>query len=449
MFSGRRSILSGIAMKYAAFPSSLGITLGLLTALGSLSTLCAQDYIVWEKDINTALAKAKATERLVFIHFHGDDCAPCKLMESEVFPNRQVIADMNRFFVPVRVNTSLNPQLRKQFDVSAIPTDVILKSDGQFVHRRQGGISAERFAVYLNYINEEAGAKPSVVVQEMTLPVPALENRTVVPPPPAQSVPQNPWDVTAVPTPIDSRAVGLVPPQPPPMLAPSPPSTPLPPSPPPPAPDGKQRIAVYMAGEEPIGVVGAHKALGGELARTISKSDQYTAIDRTDAIREQLDREHIYQRSGAVSDEQIKNLGVQFSADFLCIADINTLGGNSYYLNVRLINVETAELIRSATLKSSLKNANVMVRAAQKLARELIEPEKVAREKRIVFNTGLAFGAAGAGAFAYGLYENSNVKKHIDAGEYAEASGPIGRRDISYIVGSVFLLSGVSIVFFF
>jgi len=204
-------------MTHATFRTSFGIVV--LFVLGSLPSLYAQDSIVWEKDINVAMTKARAANRLVFVHFYGDNCPPCKLMESEVFPNKQVIADMNRFFVPVRVDASLNTQLVKQFDIKAIPADVVLKPDGQLVHRRQGVISAERFAVYLNYINEEAGPKNTVIAQETVPQYQQPAYRQPNPSPQQPSPPPNPWNTAATPPIVDANAAGPIPPVP---FAPSP-----------------------------------------------------------------------------------------------------------------------------------------------------------------------------------------------------------------------------------
>ena len=123
-------------------------------------------------------------------------------MEAEVFTNRQVIADMNRFFVPVKVDSNLNRDLAKQFNVDSIPTDVILRGDRHFVHRRQGGISAERFNVYLNYISDEA--KPKNIP---TRPVPPPEQHlSAVPVGPLPRTSANPWDtVVSPPPPVDPR----------------------------------------------------------------------------------------------------------------------------------------------------------------------------------------------------------------------------------------------------
>jgi len=134
----------------------------------------------------------------------------------------------------------------------------------------------------------------------------------------------------------------------------------------------KMSVAVYMAGEERREILGAYKILGGELARAISRSDKYTAVNRTDVILNILGKEHIYQRSGAVMDEQIKDLGKQIGAQYLCVAEISEVKGGTYYLDARLVDVVTAKTISSATAGSNLSDINEMIRVAQELADDLI-----------------------------------------------------------------------------
>jgi len=142
----------------------------------------------------------------------------------------------------------------------------------------------------------------------------------------------------------------------------------------------KQSVAVYMADEERESIKGAYKILGGELARAISVSDRYIAVNRTEAILEILGSEHIYQRSGAVSDEQIASLGEQIGAQYLCIAEISEVKGGTYYLDVRLVDVVTAKTVSSATAGSNLADINEMIRAARELARALMGGKSEALE---------------------------------------------------------------------
>jgi len=210
----------------------------------------------------------------------------------------------------------------------------------------------------------------------------------------------------------------------------------------------KLTIAIYMAGEEPPGVAGVHSILGGEFARIISESERYTAVDRTEAVRKQLSNEHIFQRSGAVDDEQIKSLGRQLGAQYLCVSQLNPVK-RSYYLDVRLIDVETAEIIRTATAASSLKNTNEITRVVRNIAFELIETEKARelreRKKKIFQYTAVGLDILGAGAIAVGLVENSNVKKSVNSGNYPDAEHAAWNRNAAYAAGAALIAGGITI----
>ncbi|GBU22515.1 hypothetical protein R80B4_02425 [Fibrobacteres bacterium R8-0-B4] len=225
------------------------------------------------------------------------------------------------------------------------------------------------------------------------------------------------------------------------------------PEPPPPLqpvkPDsGKQIVAVYMAGQEPQGAKGVHNIIGGELARVMSESDKYTAVDRTEAILEQLDREHVYQRSGAVDDDQIKAIGHQLGVEYLCISNINPVG-KRYYLDTRLVDVITAEIKRSVTATSTLKDANEMTRVGRNIALELLEAEKTRQQralrKTIFRSTAISLDVLGLLAFTYGYIENSNVVKYVEKVDGPEADRAATRRNAAYIVSAALIASGVTI----
>jgi len=244
------------------------------------------------------------------------------------------------------------------------------------------------------------------------------------------------------------------------------------PEPTPPAPiqpvaseSGKQTVAVYMANEEPQGAKGVHNIMGGELARVLSESDKYTAVDRTEAILAQLDKEQAYQRSGAVDDDQIKAIGHQLGVEFLCISNINPIG-KRYYLDTRFVNVVTAELVRSVTATSTLKDAEEMTRVGRNIALELLEADKTrqqrAMKKKIFRYTAIGLDVLGAGALAYGYWENGNVEKNVKVDRPPENKNPdeasLGhitdgpeadraatRRNVAYVAGGVLLAGGITI----
>jgi hypothetical protein len=133
----------------------------------------------------------------------------------------------------------------------------------------------------------------------------------------------------------------------------------------------KDTVAVYMAGEEPKGAIGSHRILGVELEKAISKSKDYIAVNRTNEILKMLTKEHEYTRSGEVDDAQIKKIGKQFGAQYLCIVEINA-ANRGYYLAAQLVDVESARIINSSSAGSRLEDYNEQMAVAQKIALELV-----------------------------------------------------------------------------
>ncbi|MDR1348626.1 MAG: hypothetical protein LBJ63_09440 [Prevotellaceae bacterium] len=103
------------------------------------------------------------------------------------------------------------------------------------------------------------------------------------------------------------------------------------------------KVAVYVAGEDTIKFGGF---AGDYLVDAIVRSGKYTAVERTYDFLKELDSEHEYQRTGSV-DEQISKLGKQFGVSLVCVVKLGGMD-KAYYLSARVIDVETATVVRSA-----------------------------------------------------------------------------------------------------
>jgi len=110
--------------------------------------------IRWETDLDAAMARAEREQRPLFLHFFGNDCQPAQQMAVEVFAQPNIASHLNANFVMVRINASENAALAQKFAVMSIPMDLIMKPNGQLVHRRTGGITAERFSDYLEFLQK-------------------------------------------------------------------------------------------------------------------------------------------------------------------------------------------------------------------------------------------------------------------------------------------------------
>ena len=113
-------------------------TISLVFATVLTSQVVAQTGIQWEKDLEKAKARATAENKPLLLHFYGDSCPPCQLMERDVFPKAKVIEKMNADFVAVKIDTSRSPQLMSQYQVRLIPTDVYLSPTGEKLYERVG-----------------------------------------------------------------------------------------------------------------------------------------------------------------------------------------------------------------------------------------------------------------------------------------------------------------------
>jgi TolB-like protein len=71
-------------------------------------------------------------------------------------------------------------------------------------------------------------------------------------------------------------------------------------------------------------------------------SGRYNTIERSDAFLDQVAKEMITQRSGAVDDNQISELGRQAGADFVCIGEMLEAFGE-WQISARIVNGERCQ----------------------------------------------------------------------------------------------------------
>ena len=152
---------------------------------------------------------------------------------------------------------------------------------------------------------------------------------------------------------------------------PAPPPTPEPAAPPP-APVVREKVVIYMAGEEPASIKGVHKVIGSELAKALSQSEAYTAVDRTPEIKSLIAKEMGYQRSGAVSNAEIRQIGIQYGSRYVCTAEVVEVVG-AYHLDARIVEAETAEVIKVVSKPGAMKDVYQIVETAQSAAKELVQ----------------------------------------------------------------------------
>jgi thiol:disulfide interchange protein len=99
----------------------------------------AGDEIAWLTDLDAALAKSKETGRPVMVDFFATWCPPCKMLDAQTYSDSRVI-EASKNWIMVRIDVDKNKALARQYQISSIPTIVLLQPDGKEVNRTAGFI---------------------------------------------------------------------------------------------------------------------------------------------------------------------------------------------------------------------------------------------------------------------------------------------------------------------
>lgn len=87
----------------------------------------------WFNNLDDALAEARSTNRLVYVHFYEDWCGPCNMMSQQVYPTAEFKA-MSKDFVFCKIKPSDFPAQAQRYNVSGIPALFVLRPNGEVVH---------------------------------------------------------------------------------------------------------------------------------------------------------------------------------------------------------------------------------------------------------------------------------------------------------------------------
>lgn len=100
----------------------------------------------WEE----LLATAQKQGKLIFVDVYTDWCPPCKQMDREVFPLKEVGDSYNSMFINYRLDAEKGEgvALAKKFSVKAYPTYLYLDAKGSLLHRAVGFQSPDMLAAH-------------------------------------------------------------------------------------------------------------------------------------------------------------------------------------------------------------------------------------------------------------------------------------------------------------
>ncbi len=118
-------------------------TLALLAA-----PLMGQMSVKWEHDLETALKRAKAEGKPLFVDVWAEWCPPCQFLKQKIFPTPEATTALLGY-VPVslmvqhkdRTPVKGNENVTERFKVTAFPTLIVLDANGKELRREVGAFS--------------------------------------------------------------------------------------------------------------------------------------------------------------------------------------------------------------------------------------------------------------------------------------------------------------------
>jgi hypothetical protein len=143
----------------------------------------------------------------------------------------------------------------------------------------------------------------------------------------------------------------------------------------------KSRIAVYLTASEKVdeeikGIV------NNQVINALTRTGKYEMIERNEAFVKQIDTERVTQLSGRVSDDQITELGKEYGAVTICIADIRTFM-DELSVDMRIVSVEKAIVIYSGFADGSYTGISDIRKIVNRATLDMIESSSETVEETI------------------------------------------------------------------
>ena len=129
-------ILACGCAKPASGPQTAG---GTGPAVEGEGAAAAKGAIAWSYDFEEGMAQAQESGKPVMVDVFATWCAPCKLLDENVF-SRADVAEASTGFLPIKVDGDKYPEVKDKLGVTGYPSVVFLRADGTELGRSTGAV---------------------------------------------------------------------------------------------------------------------------------------------------------------------------------------------------------------------------------------------------------------------------------------------------------------------
>jgi len=116
-----------------------------LLAVGTVLSVAAQGISFENGDWKSVIAKAKKEQKLVYVDVYTTWCGPCKILATQIFPQKEAGDKYNTLFVNYRIDAEKGEgiDLAKKYNVDGYPTHLFVDPVNGAVIYRDMGASTE------------------------------------------------------------------------------------------------------------------------------------------------------------------------------------------------------------------------------------------------------------------------------------------------------------------
>jgi thiol-disulfide isomerase/thioredoxin/YHS domain-containing protein len=131
---------------------SILVLYGILLWL-SPQSIADDSSIRWFDSFEAGVQHATTNQLPLMLHFYGDSCPPCKMLEKRAYKDPQLVDKINKQMVAIKINGDRQRELRERYRITSWPTDVYLTPTGKELYRTT---SPQDSAVYAQLVDRVA-----------------------------------------------------------------------------------------------------------------------------------------------------------------------------------------------------------------------------------------------------------------------------------------------------